>query len=73
LVKRGDLEVLHRFSIPRAGGKTAPFLREEFSISLSELDFVQFSGSNTRRRPSDSVQRVGFLEHLDYEQTPTTG
>ena len=31
------MEVLSRFSIPRAGGKTASFLRNEFSIFHSEV------------------------------------
>jgi hypothetical protein len=43
LVKRGGLEVLHRFSVQRMGGKTASFLREEPSISLSEVPALSTS------------------------------
>jgi hypothetical protein len=34
---------LHRFSVQRMGGKTASFLREELSISLSEVPALSTS------------------------------
>jgi hypothetical protein len=42
-VKRGDVEVGHRFPVYRKGAKTASFLREEFSIFLSEVSALSTS------------------------------
>jgi hypothetical protein len=50
LVKRGGLEVLHRFSVQRTGGKTASFLREELSISLSEVPALSTSPNMAKSR-----------------------
>jgi transposase len=47
LVKRGDVEVLPRVSIPRAGGKTASCLREEYSMFLSVV-MPTFSNAQAR-------------------------
>lgn len=53
LVKRGGLEVLHRFSVQRTGEKTASFLREEPSNSLSEVPALSTS-PNMAKSPSNS-------------------
>jgi hypothetical protein len=43
LVKRGGLEVLHRFPVQRRGGKTASFLREGLSIPLLAVPALSMS------------------------------
>jgi hypothetical protein len=50
LVKRGDLEVLYRFPIQKAGGKTASSLREEFSVFLSEVPALSVSPNLPKSR-----------------------
>jgi hypothetical protein len=55
---------LHRFSIQRAGGKTASVLREEFSIFLSEGPALSSSPNMDKSRSVAPLVRTGLApEH----------
>jgi hypothetical protein len=65
LVKRGGLEVLHHFPVPRRRGKTASFLRAVLSIPLVEVPMLSTS-PKVAKSPVYSATRLIGTSPLTY-------